>query len=288
MSALKFRTNLRVVTRRQLVGRRPKRKPAGPTFLLIGSNKGGTTSLWHYLAQHPEVFMCPIKEPMYFSNLPVSPQGRSDDEFLTDAVHTWSEYQSLFDPGSSFLARGEASTSYLPNPLVPARIHAKLPNVDLVAILRNPFDRAISHHQMYRRLGMESLTFSEAIEAELLQTKETSPRDKRRYMRLGYYGAALTRYLEYFPRDQLGIYLYEDLEARPTDLMTALYQFIGVDSSFDPDTSTRHNAAVTGSVPEWPRELRDQFLELLEPDLQKVEHLIDRDLKAWRQASLRT
>jgi hypothetical protein len=278
-------TSIDIVMRWHLSRRHPEPGPVHPTFLLIGANKGGTTSLWHYLSQHPDVFMCLNKEPMYFSFVPAQPKGRTDDAFASDAVRTWSEYEQLFEPGRSFLARGEASTGYLRNPLVPARIHLKLPSVQLAAILRNPFDRALSHYQMYRRLGMEALTFSEAIEAELSQNDETSPRDKRRYLRLGYYGGSLTRYLEHFSRAQVGIYLYEDLEARPMDLMADLYRFIGVDPSFIPDTSTRHNAAPTRTGPAWEAELRDRYLESLEPDLQIVEHLIDRDLASWRRPS---
>src|SRR5450631_4651741 len=118
--------SIEVVMRWHRSRRQPEPRSVYPTFLLIGSNKGGTTSLWHYLAQHPDVFMSPIKEPMYFSYLPVKTEGHP---FASDAVRTWSEYIQLFEPGRSFLARGEASTAYLPNPLVPPRIHLELPNV---------------------------------------------------------------------------------------------------------------------------------------------------------------
>jgi len=239
----------------------------------------------HYLDQHPDVYMSHIKEPMYFSFLPNDSVGRPDEQFNVDAVRSWSEYEQLFEPGRSCLARGEASTSYLRNPLVSSRIHRKLPNVQLVAILRNPFDRALSHYQMYQRLGMEKLTFSEAIETEMRQTLATAPRDKRRYLRLGFYGESLTRYLEYFSRTQLQIYLYEDLESRPMELMADLYRFIGVDQSFIPDTSIRHNAAPTSTVPEWDADLRDRYLEMLEPDLRIVEKLVERDLPTWRRPS---
>ena len=146
---------------------RPAPSPVGPTFILLGANKGGTTSLWKYLDQHPDVYMSRVKEPMYFSSIPEEPKGRTDDRWRVNAVRTWSEYTKLFEPGRKFSARGEASTGYLRNEQVPARMHSELPDIQLAAILRNPFDRALSHYKMYQRLDMESLTFSEAIEAEL-------------------------------------------------------------------------------------------------------------------------
>ena len=259
--------------------------PVGPTFILLGANKGGTTSLWKYLDQHPDVYMSRVKEPMYFTSIPEQSKGGANDRWRANAVRTWPEYVKLFEPGRAFSARGEASTGYLRNEQAPARIHDELPNVQLAAILRNPFDRALSHYKMYQRLDMEALTFSEAIEAELNQPRNVSMHDRRIYLRMGFYGGSITRYLEYFSQDQLKIYLYEDLETKPMDLMADLYQHVGVDPTFVCDTSTRFNAAPVGTVPEWDADLLGRYLELLEPDLQLVEQLIDRDLASWRRPS---
>jgi hypothetical protein len=255
-----------------------------PTFIVIGANKGGTTSLWQYLDQHPDVYMSRNKEPMYFSNAPAR-EGRPDQALRSEVVRTWEEYLQLFGPGQGSRAVGEASTSYLCNPSVPARIHADLPDVQLLAVLRNPFDRAFSAFQMYRRLGMETLSFPEAVESELDRFDggtATGP-EWRTYLHLGFYGRALTRYLEFFPRRQLGIHLYEDFEAAPLELMADLYRFIGVDPAFRPNIDTRHNAAPTREVPEWDPGLRDRILGHLEPDIRIVEQLVDRDLSSWRR-----
>jgi hypothetical protein len=255
-----------------------------PTFIVIGANKGGTTSLWHYLDQHPEVFMSRNKEPRYFANIPAAANGGAVDGYQSKVVRSWPDYVQLFEQGRSSRAIGEASTTYLRNTLVPARIHAQLPDVRLVAMLRNPFDRAFSHFRMYQRLGWETRSFPEAIEAELDHIDgPTTGRDKRRYLHPGFYGGGLTRYLEHFPRDQIRIYLHEDFESGPMELMSDLYRFIGVEPSFRPDVSTHHNAAPTREVPEWDPVSRDRVLDLFEPDIQIVEQVIDRDLAAWRR-----
>ena len=268
--------------------RRLHRRPARalPTFIVIGANKGGTTSLWQYLDQHPDVFMSRNKEPMYFSHAPV-PEGRPDEAFRSDVVKTWAEYMKLFEPGRASLAIGEASTGYLCNPSVPDRIHAQLPDVRLLAMLRNPFDRAFSAYQMHRRLGMETLTFSEAIECELdrFDGRNSDSSDWHIYLHLGFYGRALNRYLERFRRDQLRIHLYEDFESAPMEVMSDLYGFIGVDPTFHPNVATRHNAAPTREVPEWDPRLRDRVLDHLEPDISIVEKLVGRDLASWRRPS---
>jgi hypothetical protein len=266
---------------------RRRHRPPGavlPTFIVIGANKGGTTSLSHYLDQHPDVFMSRNKEPMFFSNVSAH-EGRPDHSMRSEVVRTWGEYTQLFAAGRDCLAIGEASTSYLCYPGAPARIHAKLPAVRLLAVLRNPFDRAFSAFQMYQRLGMETLSFAEAIDAELARFDGLPPKGqewKRMYLQLGFYGRGLTRYLEYFPGDQLGIHLFEDLEAAPRELIHNLFRFIGVDPSFCPDIDTKHNAAPTREGPEWDRSLHDRFLEYIEPDIKIVEQLVGRDLQSWR------
>ncbi len=264
-----------------------RRRPVAPTFIVVGANKGGTTSLWRYLNQHPDVFMSRIKEPMFFSDVPEVIEGRPDGVFRSEVVRSWDDYLQLFERARHARAVGEASTSYLCDPSVPARIQARLPDVRLLAILRNPFDRAFSSYQMYQRLGMDELTFQESVEHELARLEgRVAARDEwRQHLHLGFYGRALKRYLGEFPRDQVGIYLYDDLEVEPTVLISGLYGFIGVDTSFRPNMSKRHNAAPIRQGALWDPSLRDRFLRFIEPDIAIVEQLVERDLSSWRRPS---
>ena len=116
-----------------------------PNFIVIGAAKCGTTSLVHYLAQHPQVFMSAEKEPRFFA-----------PEFFTKYISgpirkgtirnemEVKEYEGLFDDVTTEKAIGEASTEYIFFPETPKRIKKLLPDVKLIAILRNPSDRAFS------------------------------------------------------------------------------------------------------------------------------------------------
>src|SRR5262245_47722132 len=114
-----------------------------PNFLIIGANRSGTTSLHRYLGAHPQVFLPRIKEPHFFMVDGIEiPPDRPDARTMARMVHTYDEYQALFDSAAGKDAIGEASTGYLCHPNAPLRIHARLPNVKLIAILRNPVERA--------------------------------------------------------------------------------------------------------------------------------------------------
>ena len=121
-----------------------------PNFLVIGANKSGTSSLYEYLGQHPEVYMSPVKEPLYFSQSGKPPIGNRPDLVLQrDATRTLDEYLALFAGVTDEKAIGEASTSNLSNPRAPTCIREALPEAKLVAVLRHPAERAFSAYSMY-------------------------------------------------------------------------------------------------------------------------------------------
>src|SRR4051794_34967159 len=126
-----------------------------PNFLIIGAAKAGTTSLYHYLRQHPDVYMSTIKEPNYFCFEEQLPEYAP--------VRTLAEYESLFDGASSQPAVGEASTQYLNSAAAPRRIANILPNVRLIVSLRNPADRAYSSYLGRVWGGRERAGVSEAL-----------------------------------------------------------------------------------------------------------------------------
>lgn len=216
-----------------------------PTFLLLGAPKAGTTALYHVLRQHPQVFMSAVKEPHFFAF--TSPQEmqfngpRDDRAYLsTQSVVDFAAYQNLFS-GATEVARGEASTMYLYHPQTPKRIAQYAPEVKLVAILRNPIDRAFSHFLHLRRDGREWLTdFAEALAAEPERiTQGWSP--AWHYQAVGNYAEQLPRYWQQFPREQLRIYLYEDWQQNPDAFLQDLFEFIGVEPNFRPPDRDRAN-----------------------------------------------
>lgn len=217
-----------------------------PNFLVIGAAKAGTTAMWHYLRQHPEVYMSPHKEPRYFAlcGQPVNFQGPGDQtrfNFVTELT----DYQRLFAKAKEEKAMGEASPWYLYVKSAAPAIKEVLPDVKLVAILRDPVDRAFSNYLHAVGEGLEPLSsFREAMEAEESRIRENwSPRFH--YKSKGFYYQQLQHYLKFFRREQLKIYLYEDLANEPEALFADVFDYLGVDPLFTVDVGKRHNESRT-------------------------------------------
>jgi hypothetical protein len=245
-----------------------------PTFLIIGAAKSGTTSLYHYLRQHPEVFMPAVKEPRYFAYAddPPAMEGPGDraSNEAAGAVYTWDAYRALFEDTDDAQVAGEASVNYLYSPSAPRRIAERLPDATLVAVLRNPVERAYSHFLHLVRSGREPLRdFTAALDAED-ERRETGWEWSWHYAAMGHYAEQLERYLDRFDRDQLVLYRFEAFKDDPAGVTQDLYRRLGVDPSFEPDTSLAH--AKTG-VPKSSR--FQQFL-----------HNPDHPLRRWSRSIL--
>ena len=219
-----------------------------PNFLIIGAPKAGTTSLYRYLAEHPKVFMSPLKEPKFFAieGQDVDYSGPGDDthEYITD----YETYLSLFDSATSETALGEASPWYLHMRGSAERIHSRIPNVKIVAILRDPVERAYSQFCMHKGYSHEPISdFESAWQAEAKRMSDNwSPRWF--YRDRGLYYAQLRRYFDIFDKDQIRVYLFEDLERDSLAVAQDIYEFLGVDNHFVPDTSQRFNARRTAGI----------------------------------------
>jgi hypothetical protein len=253
-----------------------------PTFLLIGANKAGTTSLYHYLKQHPDIYMSPVKEPRFFTAHDEQQRiHQADGSPWGEQVDDLRQYEALFAGATTEQERGEASTTYLPHPDAPRRIRELVPDVKLVAVLRDPSDRAFSMHQMNVRLGLEPLAdFGRALEAEQVE------HSWRSYLELGFYYAQVKRYLDLFAPQQTRLYLYEEFSADPIRTLKDILGFLGVDPAFAPDVSTKHNVrgqfqaegvGPSGLTPE----VRQKLVEAYRQDILQLQDLIQRDLSAW-------
>lgn len=219
-----------------------------PNFLIIGAAKSGTTSLYHYLGQHPQVYTSPVKEPRFFAleGEKLDFHGPGDQKALRGSVTDIETYRGLFAGVSDEIAVGEASPLYMYSAKAPGRIERHIPEVKLVAILRNPAERAYSGFLHLVRDGLEPLdNFGRALEAE-------EDRIRRKYAphwwyrEGGFYHAQLSRYFQRFDRERIRVYLHEDLKADPAAVLRDLFGFLGVDERFVPNLSARHNV---GGVP---------------------------------------
>jgi hypothetical protein len=290
-----------------------------PNFLIIGTPRSGTTTIYESLQQHPQIFLSPLKEPMFFilegeKDLfpgPVSPIGPRD-------IHA---YRSLFDHATREKAIGEASTLYLFSQKAPLRIKKYLPEVKFIAILRNPVDRAFSHFMHNRLAGTEPIAdFEEAMSVE-------EERIRRgwfcfwSYRGVGFYGQQIERYFSHFDRRQFQFFLFEDLIADPAVLFTKFLQFLGVDEAFRIRPHEKYNPSGVPrnrflhaflskpnfiknqlkrilpektqynlltrfmnrnlAKPRLSTEVRRRILAVYREDIMKTQDLIDRDLSSW-------
>jgi hypothetical protein len=219
-----------------------------PNFLIIGGAKSGTSALWHYLKQHPQVYVVPRKHTRFFAYDVEYPDFRGpapSDPGTPYSVVNAQDYRALFDGVSSEKAIGETSWTYLYRPEAPGRIKEYAPDIKLIAILRQPADRAYSHYRQNVKAGREQITdFIQALEQEELRVRDDWWPEFH-YVRVGLYSAQIERYLQLFDREQLRIYLHEDFEANPSGFLRNVLQFLEVDDSFTPEAFTRYNSAAT-------------------------------------------
>lgn len=196
-----------------------------PDFLIIGVQKGGTTSLYDYLCQHARVSPAAGKGLHFFE----AHHGRG---------RWW--YRSRFPIRGDDLS-GEATPDYMDNPYVPARAAALVPDVKLIAVLRDPTDRALSHYFHNRARGREPLSLHDALDAEeeRLAAERASMGDDDAqdrgnahrhfgYRRRGEYASHLRRWLAHFPREQLLILRSEDLFTEPAGVVRRTTDFLGL------------------------------------------------------------
>ena len=216
-----------------------------PNFLIIGAAKSGTTSLFNYLAQHPQVYT-KAKEPGFFAyeGQTVQLAGPEDQaRFERRVIAERRPYEALFDGVTTEKAWGEASVAYLYLPGAAERIRRYAPEMRLIAILRHPADRAFSSYWHMRRDGRELLpTFEEALEAE--EARIQAGWDYIwHYVRLGFYYEQLRRYYDLFPAAQMAVFLFDEFKSDPAGTVRAVCRFLEIDDSFTPDTSVQYNVS---------------------------------------------
>lgn len=232
-----------------------------PTFLGIGAAKTGSTSLYRYLGQHPEVFMSPIKEVNFFSTdinemnfMPevkrLLRQERFDRTtyFMSEKKeHVWEafglnaeEYISLFDGGFGFKARGEVSNSYLYSKVAAENIAKFNSKMRLFAVLRNPIERAYSQYLANVRDGRTILSFMDELEKDKLMINK-GWYESQLYLELGLYADQIKRFQNYFNQESLLVILHEELTNDPKEVLRRVCGHIGVASDFNFDLSLRHN-----------------------------------------------
>jgi hypothetical protein len=253
-----------------------------PDFVIIGAQKCGTTFLYQLLVQHPRVKPAFAKEVHYFDL-----NFRKGDNWYRS--HFPLRMRNIRSNSREYIA-GESSPYYLFHPHAPRRASAVVPHAKLIALLRDPVDRAYSHyqHQVKRGKGegRETLTFEEAIEAEerilpgevskMLQDEyyESSLHRTRSYLRRGIYIDQLLAWSNFFPKEQMLILKSEDLFDDTTNTLERMLAFLGI-PYWAPETySIPNKREYTGVSPL----IRQRLSEYYKPHNQRLYEYLGADL----------
>lgn len=292
-----------------------------PDFLIIGAYKSGTTSLVEYLGQHPQVFLPWLQEPNYFAHPADSnstarkPDIEWGSVYRRHRTNTMRQYAALFEDAPPGSIVGECSPEYMRSPHAVSRIHETLPNVKLVAILRNPVERAHSDYQAFVRDSIETEDFAAAVR------RSPGLEPGHQYVLTGFYGRQLKPYYDMFGADRIKVLLNDDLRSDSLGSIRGLGDWLGVETKeWEPNLNRNRNVsgrpgnvAVSTAfrlrrrlrpwlkpiVPQWAQrradgllvtglkrepiapDVRGHLVDIYREDVSLLQALIGRDLSGW-------
>jgi glycosyltransferase involved in cell wall biosynthesis len=246
---------------------------SGPDFAIVGAKRGGTTSLYNYLLEHPSV------TPMFPGREHIKGAHYFDVEYPRGADWYRSHFpmkvagRQLARPHLARPVTGEGSPYYLFHPLAAQRMAADVPDVRLVILLRDPVERAYSHYKERLRNGREALDFEDALDAEPARLRGEAERiaaepgyhsvahEDHSYVAQGRYLDMLPRWFERFPPEQFHIVASEDFYEDPNRIANEVWAYLGL-SPFTLRSRKRHNFHQAQDLPAGTRErLRETFAD---------------------------
>ena len=221
-----------------------------PNFLIVGAAKAGTTSLYEYLRQHPDIFMPEWKELSFFIGDPCGPLHR---------VKKARYYDKVFADAHGYRAVGEASTSYLFDEAAAGIIRDQLGEIKIIIILRDPVAMSYSlYNQQVRKEGETCVSFESALEAEEKRRQSLNFRQRcygwhanYYYYQRGLYFEQVKRYLDTFGQERVMIILFDELTAATVKTVQKVYTFLGVEDNFVPDIKVHNPAGGIISIPKF-------------------------------------
>ncbi len=206
-----------------------------PNFVVIGTQKSASTYIMNCMAKHPDIYMYP-DEVTYFEN----------PDYKQIKLSCFLE---LFENVKEEKAVGFKRPSYLAKPECAERLKMDLPSVKLIAVLRNPIERAVSAYFHYMKSGLIPIEPISMGMSRLLEgAYDTQYPASREIVEFGFYAKQLNHYFNYFDRDEIFILLYDDIRAKPDIALKNVYEFLGVPSSYRPEPLTTKPMASTNSL----------------------------------------
>lgn len=288
-----------------------------PNTFIIGAAKSGTTAVAAALATHPQVFVPHNKEPFHFAYPGRKPCWNGPGDRTDFVVEDFNAYRRLFTAATSESVVVDASTGYLYSPAAADNVYSFNHEAKIVAILRQPAERAYSAFlHVQRRTVEETSNFRDALQLEP-QRIAAGYEHLWHYRTMGLYAEQLERWFARFPREQIKVFLYDDLIDQPENFYRELLRFLGIGTTLEIDFRARRNESripkskrlqalllsknpakklVVRMMPKslrksvWRRslhkpglelELRNELTRYFTDDIRRLEKLIHRDLSHW-------
>ncbi|MDY7002794.1 MAG: sulfotransferase [Cyanobacteriota bacterium] len=233
--------------------------------MIIGQVKCGTSSLYSYLTQHPQILPA-IKKEIHFWN-----------NNFNKGINWYLAHFPSIDSGQNLIT-GEATPNYLESQKVAESLFQEFPNIKLIVLLRNPVDRAISQYYMFVKKGKEKRSVEKAILSEIESITRKSNINSlnnfniSNYIKRSQYIEHLSQWMEIFPRNQFLIVKSEDLFVTPETTVDRVFQFLGVESYQLP----KYPKVNPGKYPPIPESMRQTMNDYFRPFNQQLEEYLDR------------
>ena len=239
-----------------------------PNFFIVGAMKAGTTSLYEYLKNIPGIYMSTIKEPHYFSQSIIS-----DSNHRLHPIRDKKEYLSFFENVKKEKIVGEASVSYLLDPLAPKLIHQIVPHARILISVRDPVERALSHYLPRVQARWKIGIFHQELQKEV--NTKTDPYESSLGLQHGLYSENIKRYLDIFGKKQVKIIIFEELVKNTKGVLKEILGFLDLDTSLTHFKTKAHNPhrIARGSVAEsilWSTKASKLSRKFLSPSSRKL------------------
>lgn len=209
-----------------------------PNFLIVGAGKSGTTSLDNYLKQHPKLFLSPVKEPNFFAyeKIDLNTLDKDAVQHYHDSVTDINSYYELFSTSNEEQLLGETSNTYLVVEGAVDSIKSHIPEVKVIAILRQPTERLYSRYlHLAREDRLPTKNFEDVLDKSSLWWVRND------LVKEGWYYKNLSRFFDQFPKDQIKVYLTEDLKSDPQKVLSDIFEFLNVEDFDKIDFSVNFN-----------------------------------------------
>ncbi len=246
-------------------------------FLVIGTQRGGTTALARFLSQHPDIYMSSRKELHFFD----------EDAFFVEPGGEYDDYHRQFIDAPRGATIGEATPIYMYWPTAPDRIKRYNPKIKLIAILRDPRRRAYSHWAFERSRGAETLPFSLAIRLERFRTRSLVRGTVHRvysYVDRGFYSQQVRRLLALFDREQMLFLRSEDLLTHHDKTLETVCKFLGIRRT----PFSEHEVVFPGDYPLMWKYDWLHLTRLYSRDVEELESILDWHCDRWKDSNLET